>query len=130
MRCRSAALPGAGARGSSPGPVSAGDLGAHFLGGERRVPAAAPAQGSLLCAGASAVALSGWSPLLRVCSLPPTSVIRVSCFSENVLALGFKATDMKKKTEVATPPRVRQEVANLSRIALGHQLKWLFPRHL
>lgn len=83
-----------------------------------------------LCTGALAVALSGWSPLLRVCSLPPKNVIRVSCFSENVLALGFKATDMKKKTEDATPPHVRQEVANLSRVALGHQLKWLFPRPL
>ena len=81
------------------------------------------------CASAH-LALSGRSPLLRLCSLPRRSVIRFSCFSENVLALGFKATDMKKKTEDATPPRVGQEVANLSRIVLGHRLKWLFPRHL
>ena len=59
---------------------------------------------------------------------PVRNVIRFSSFYENVLILGFKATD-KKKTEKAVPLHVRQEVTNLSTIAFDRLLKWLFPRH-
>lgn len=58
------------------------------------------------------------------------NVIRFSSFSKNVLVLGFKATDKNEIDRMLPPPRVRQEVTNLPRIALDHQLKRLFPRHL
>lgn len=61
---------------------------------------------------------------MKVCPLPVRNVIIFSCFSENILVLGFKATDVKKiDTEDAAPPHVRQEAADLSRITLDHELK-------
>lgn len=86
-----------------------------------------------VCWGCSCVcthtASRGWSPWVKVCSLPVRNVIEFSCFSENVFALGFKFTDMKKiDSEDTAPQHVRQDITNLSRTALDHQLKWLFPR--
>lgn len=59
-----------------------------------------------------------------MCSLPVGHMIPCSCFSENVLNLGFKATDVNKRdAESATPPHVRQEALGPSRIALDLELK-------
>lgn len=131
---RSAALPGARAQGSNPGPVST-----------RRdpgpVPWGLPRSRASTCRGSPLwvlglqlcsmhLAMCGWIPHTKACSPPVRNVIRFSSFSKNVLVLGFKATDKNKIDRMLPSPRVRQEVTNLPRIALDHQLKRLFSRHL